>query len=146
MQIVYNIRYFQINRKMDVKKLFDLHDKIVIITGAAGNLGSQYAEGLSQMGANVVLCDIDFKKLEKISDNLNKRYDVESISLKLDLTKKSSISNLVKKTVQKLDILLAASSLSYKSEGIIEGMRRFSPSFRRSNSALYPSFLGSPVV
>ena len=109
MQIVYNIRYFQINRKMDVKKLFDLHDKIVIITGAAGNLGSQYAEGLSQMGANVVLCDIDFKKCEKISDNLNKRYDVESISLKLDLTKKSSISNLVKKTVQKfskIDVLI----------------------------------------
>lgn len=109
MQIVYNIRYFQINRKMDVKKLFDLHDKIVIITGAAGNLGSQYAEGFSQMGANVVLSDIDYQKCKKISDNLNKRYGVDSIPLKLDLTKKSSISNLVKKTVQKfsrIDVLI----------------------------------------
>ena len=87
---------------MNVKKLFDLHDKIVIITGAAGNLGSQYAEGLSQMGANVVLCDIDFKKCEKISNNLNKRYDVESIPLKLDLTKKSSITNLAKKNSPKI--------------------------------------------
>ena len=87
---------------MDVKKLFDLQDKVVIITGAAGNLGSQYAEGLSQMGANVVLCDIDLDKCKKISDSLNKKYNVNSIPLKLDLTKKLSISNLVKKTVPKI--------------------------------------------
>ena len=94
---------------MDVKKLFDLQDKVVIITGAAGNLGSQYAEGLSQMGANVVLCDIDLDKCKKISDSLNKKYNVNSIPLKLDLTKKLSISNLVKKTVQKfskIDVLI----------------------------------------
>ena len=52
---------------MNVKKLFELDGKIVVVTGAAGNLGSEYADGLSQMGANVVLCDIDFDKCKNLS-------------------------------------------------------------------------------
>ena len=44
---------------MDIKKLFDLSEKTVIITGGAGLLGSQYADGLSQVGANIVLADIE---------------------------------------------------------------------------------------
>ena len=43
---------------MDAKKLFDLTDKVVIITGAGGMLGSRYAYGLSDQGANVILADV----------------------------------------------------------------------------------------
>lgn len=34
---------------MNVKKLFDMSDRVVVITGASGLLGSQYAEGLSRL-------------------------------------------------------------------------------------------------
>ena len=94
---------------MNVKKLFDLKNKVIIITGATGNLGTQYADGLSQMGANVVICDLDLKKCKKLSNDLNKKYNVNSLALKLDLTKKSSISKLVKTTTQKfskIDVLI----------------------------------------
>ena len=37
----------------------NLEDKVVLITGATGLLGSQYAECLAQNKANLVLCDID---------------------------------------------------------------------------------------
>ena len=46
---------------MEIPKFFDLSGRTIIITGAAGNLGSQYAEGLAQVGANLVLADIDQK-------------------------------------------------------------------------------------
>ena len=94
---------------MNAKNLFDLSGKVVIITGAAGNLGSQYAEGLSQVGANVVLGDLDYVKCKQISLKLKKKYDVDPLSLKLDLTKKLSISNLVTKTIKKyskIDVLI----------------------------------------
>ena len=94
---------------MNAKKLFDLSGKVVIITGAAGNLGSQYAEGLSQVGANVVLGDLDYLECKQISLKLKKKYDVDPLSLKLDLTKKLSISNLVTKTIKKyskIDVLI----------------------------------------
>jgi NAD(P)-dependent dehydrogenase (short-subunit alcohol dehydrogenase family) len=94
---------------MNTKKLFDLSDKVIIITGAAGNLGSQYAEGLSQAGANVVLGDLDYTKCKQLSTKLKKIYDVDPLPLKLDLTKKISISNLVTKTIKKyskIDVLI----------------------------------------
>ena len=94
---------------MNTKKLFDLSDKVIIITGAAGNLGSQYAEGLSEVGANVVLGDLDYTKCKQLSTKLKKKYGVDPLPLKLDLTKKISISNLVTKTIKKyskIDVLI----------------------------------------
>ena len=51
---------------MDAKKIFDVSGKTIIVTGAAGLLGIEYAKGLSQVGANVVLADINFKKCKEI--------------------------------------------------------------------------------
>ena len=53
------------NVNMSIEKLFDMAGKTVIITGAAGLLGSQYAKGLSDAGANVVLADLDHKSCKK---------------------------------------------------------------------------------
>ena len=94
---------------MNAKKLFDLSGKVIIITGAAGNLGSQYAEGLSQAGANVVLGDLDYTKCKQLSMKLKKKYNVDPLPLKFDLTKKLSIKNLVTKTIKKyskIDVLI----------------------------------------
>ena len=35
---------------MNVKKIFDFSNQVVVITGAAGLLGSEYANGFSQAG------------------------------------------------------------------------------------------------
>jgi len=92
-----------------VNKLFDLSGKVIILTGAAGNLGSQYAEGLSQAGANVVLADLDYSKCKQLAQILKKKYRVDPEAIKLDLTQKHSISNLVTKVVKKyskIDVLI----------------------------------------
>ena len=94
---------------MNIKKFFDLTDKVIILTGAAGNLGIQYAEGLSQAGANVVLCDVNYLGCQKIEKQIKKKYDTNPLSVKLDLTKKPSILNLVFKTMKKyskIDVLI----------------------------------------
>ena len=36
-------------------ELFSLEDKVVILTGSGGRLGSRFAEVLSEAGANLVL-------------------------------------------------------------------------------------------
>ena len=51
---------------MNVKKMNDLSEKVVFLTGAAGLLGTQYATALSSAGANVVLADINYTKCKKI--------------------------------------------------------------------------------
>ena len=94
---------------MDIAKLFDLSGRVVIITGAAGNLGSKYAEGLTQAGANVVLADIDYVACKQLGKKLEKKYSIKNLAIKLDLNDKSSIKNMVLKTMKqfsKIDILI----------------------------------------
>ena len=94
---------------MNVEQLFDLSGKVVIITGAAGNLGSRYAVGLSQFGANVVLADIDYIKCKQMAKKIKEKYLTDPEPIKLDLTKKKSISNVVSKVLKKyskIDVLI----------------------------------------
>ena len=70
---------------MEIPKFFDLSGRTIIITGAAGNLGSQYAEGLAQVGANLVLADIDQKSCKKIAERIEKSCNVKTLSVKLNL-------------------------------------------------------------
>jgi len=94
---------------MDVKKLFDLTGKTIIITGAAGMLGSRYSYGLSKQGANVILADINLLECKKIEENIKNSYNTNPHSVKLDLTKtksvKSMVSNILKK-YSKIDVLI----------------------------------------
>lgn len=94
---------------MNVKKLFNLSDKVIIITGAAGMLGSRYAYGLSKQGANVVLTDINFSECKKIEKNIKNSFETDPHSIKLDLTKTKSIKSMVSsvlKKYSKIDVLI----------------------------------------
>ena len=94
---------------MSINKIFNLSNKVIILTGASGLLGTEYAHGLSQAGANVVLADLNFDKCKKLSLNLNKKYDVNSLPIKLDVTKINSINTMIKAVIKKfskIDILI----------------------------------------
>ena len=86
---------------MTISKIFNLSNKVIILTGASGLLGTEYAHGLSQAGANVVLADLNFKTCKKLSLNLNKKYGVDSFPIKLDVTKTNSINTMIKKVIKK---------------------------------------------
>ena len=82
---------------MTIEKIFDVNDKVIIITGGAGYLGSQYAEGLSQHGANIVIADTNFKECKKIVSTLEANYDVKPLAVQLDITKPDSIKKMITK-------------------------------------------------
>jgi NAD(P)-dependent dehydrogenase (short-subunit alcohol dehydrogenase family) len=91
------------------KKLFDMTEKTVIITGAAGLLGQQYAVGLSQHGANVILADTDYSKCKQISKQLNEEFDVKSFPIKVDISNQKSVKNLANQCIKKyskIDVLI----------------------------------------
>ena len=49
-------------------RLLDIRKKIIVLTGSAGFLGPQYADFLSDAGANVILVDIDDTKNKKLEN------------------------------------------------------------------------------
>ena len=94
---------------MNAHNLFDMSEKTVIITGAAGLLGSQYAEGLSQAGSNVVLADINYNECKKLAKNIREKYPVDPLPIKLDITNKNSIRkgiSIILKKYKKIDVLI----------------------------------------
>lgn len=85
--------------KRNIKELFDLNEKVVVLTGAAGLLGREYADILSKSGAFLVLVDIKPTKLESGS-YLYRDTDISSEEQVQELCK------YIVKTYGKIDILI----------------------------------------
>jgi len=82
-------------------KLFDLTDKVIVLTGSAGRLGTNFAHILSDAGADVILVDIDDKKNQKLRDVISKKYKTTPLACNVNITKKEQLSRLRKQIVKK---------------------------------------------
>jgi len=84
-------------------------DKIAIVTGAARGMGKGIAEVLSENGAKVILCDINYEGVLKAAEEINKKTFNITRAIKFDVRRKEDIVgliNLVLKEFRKIDILV----------------------------------------
>ena len=77
-------------------KLFDLTGRNIIVTGSSGILGSQYADTLSQAGANVILVDINGKN-NNLEKTLRKKYKTNAKFYCADISIEKNVLSLKKK-------------------------------------------------
>ena len=49
---------------------FCLDDKIIVVTGGTGILGSMYCKWLAEAGGTVIVADLDIAKCEKLAENI----------------------------------------------------------------------------
>ena len=54
----------------DIPTLFDLSDRVAVVTGGAGLLGAQFCRSLAQAGAQVVIADQYAKAASELADAL----------------------------------------------------------------------------
>jgi NAD(P)-dependent dehydrogenase (short-subunit alcohol dehydrogenase family) len=94
------------------EKLFYPIGKLVVVTGGAGQLGSELCRILDGLGNDVVMADVDAEVCKrKIEEFKLKR----TIPMKLDITKQGSIDNFFKKLVArygKIDSLINNAGIS----------------------------------
>jgi 2-deoxy-D-gluconate 3-dehydrogenase len=98
-----------LKKKNFINELFSLTGKTVVLTGAAGRLGSRFAHILCESGANVILVDNDAKKNIKLKSKLFKKYNITCDTFDIDITNESSVEEMVKKIIKKfkkIDILI----------------------------------------
>ena len=57
-----------------MKNIFDLTNKVALITGAGGLLGPKHAEALLEFGAEVILTDIDEVSLKEKYEDLSEKF------------------------------------------------------------------------
>ncbi len=104
-----------------ISKLFDLEGRNIVITGASGLLGSQYANTLSSAGANIILLDIDTTKNEKLKSALVKKYKNKISAYTLDISNQTEVNKTSKKIMKdfkKIDGLI--NNAAYTSKGAKE--------------------------
>jgi NAD(P)-dependent dehydrogenase (short-subunit alcohol dehydrogenase family) len=74
---------------------FEIRNRWALITGAAGLLGMEHVRALLDIGANVVLQDIDPKKLEQARIKLEDEYPQSKLVFSIsDITSEDSMNNL----------------------------------------------------
>ena len=111
--------------KLSVNELFNLNDKIAIVTGGTGHLGKSICEGLAEAGAIVYLTSRNKKRAEltkkSFSKDLRKKIKVETLDILSSKSIKQSFDR-IKNDSKKIDILVnnAAQSYSGKYEKMSE--------------------------
>ena len=83
------------------KKIFDLSNQVIVLTGSAGRLGTNFAHILADAGANLVLIDIDDEKNKKLEKTLLKKFKTKILCSNTDITKKKELQNLAKNVLKK---------------------------------------------
>ena len=105
-------------KKQDfILSVFGLKNKTVVLTGSSGLLGTQYAHVLSEVGANVVLVDIERKKNKELERELAKKYHTKPLSVEVDITEENQVKELIKQVLvkyKKIDILINNAAFTKK--------------------------------
>jgi NAD(P)-dependent dehydrogenase (short-subunit alcohol dehydrogenase family) len=83
------------------QKLFDLSNKVIVLTGSAGRLGTNFAHILADAGADLVLIDIDKKQNEKLEKSILTKFKTKILCSNVDITEKDQLEILSKQILKK---------------------------------------------
>lgn len=79
--------------------MFELKNKVAVVTGAASGIGSAIAKRCAYEGMKIVLADIDEKSLAN-TEKVLKSMGADTLSVVCDVSKESDMSLLAKKTLE----------------------------------------------
>ena len=89
--------------------LFNLKNKNIVITGAAGLLGKNHAIAIAKAGGHLILLDLDYQSLRKLKKEIEKDFNSKIYIKKLDITKEVEVRNysrFIYKKIKKIDGLI----------------------------------------
>src|SRR5277367_2313671 len=96
-------------------RMFDLTGRVAVITGGSVGLGRQMAEGLAEMGANLVLCARKKERCQQAAEELQK-IGVRTLALGCDVKDPASIRAVVQAAHDRfgrIDILINNAGTSW---------------------------------
>ncbi len=104
-----------------LQSIFGLEGKTILITGAAGGIGSAIGQGLANAGAEVALCGRTLSKCQVLADQINADGGRASAH-QLDVADQTSIRRCVAEVVamyDKIDVLFNVAGIN-KREGLLD--------------------------
>ncbi len=101
-------------------KIFSLEGKVVLLTGAAGGIGSELGKGLASAGAMVCLCDVNESGLKKVEEEIHAGGDL-ACSYILNVMDLKSINSCVDEIIKdhkKIDVLINCAGVNRRIGGL----------------------------
>jgi NAD(P)-dependent dehydrogenase (short-subunit alcohol dehydrogenase family) len=99
----------------NVRDLFNLSGRVAIVTGGSIGLGRQIAEGLAEMGANLVLCARKKERCQQAAEDLQ-QLGVKTLALGCDVKNPADIQAAVDAAFSqfgRIDILVNNAGISW---------------------------------
>lgn len=88
--------------------MFELKNKVALVTGARRGMGRADAVALARQGAKVIITDIDLKECLPVAEEINSNGG-EAVCFKMDVSNKEEVENIFDKVIEqfgRLDILV----------------------------------------
>jgi NAD(P)-dependent dehydrogenase (short-subunit alcohol dehydrogenase family) len=89
-------------------ELFDLSGRVAIVTGGGTGIGRQMAQGLAEMGADLVLCARQADRCEQAAEEL-RELGVHALGLRCDVRDQTEVEGVVERAraeLGRIDILV----------------------------------------
>lgn len=102
-----------------ISEMFNLENRVAIVTGAAGNLGVALASALAQAGARVVATSRDRRRAEETAASLPKPHGAEHLGVELDQTDTASVDRCVDEVVEvtgRIDVLVNNANAAFAAD------------------------------
>jgi NAD(P)-dependent dehydrogenase (short-subunit alcohol dehydrogenase family) len=80
-----------------MEKMFDLSEKVVVVTGGTGLLGSAYCEALASQGASVVVADLAASKPSDLAEKIAAQHGVKTLGVECDVGSEADVIALFEK-------------------------------------------------
>ncbi|KAK5129209.1 hypothetical protein LTR08_003759 [Meristemomyces frigidus] len=97
------------NDAFQLSELFNVKDKVALITGGGSGIGLMMTQALAVNGAKVYICGRTSEKLETVAETYGKNISGKIIPIQADVTNKNEIAQLyekISKNEKHLDILV----------------------------------------
>lgn len=85
----------------DITKLFSFEGKVIIITGAAGAIGSAAGHLFASLGANVVISDLNEEGAKNVAAEIEKESGKATLGIRTNATVEVDLDALVSETLKK---------------------------------------------
>ncbi len=89
--------------------LFDLKDRVAVVTGGSKGLGKSMAAGLASAGANLVLASRHLNEAQAAAEEIAQQFQVRAIGVRADVTEMQDAADLMQAAMTeygRLDILI----------------------------------------
>lgn len=102
--------------------MFDLENRIAVVTGASSGLGRQIARALAKQGANLVILARRMERLEELKESIESTHGVQVLPIQCDVTDTEQIRQAAEQAQShfgRVDILVNCAGSS-KDAGVLD--------------------------